>query len=289
MTTTPRATKFVKGLIGDPSVHVSKASTYANRQHLAPSFFTAILTKYEGSRLGGQEINADVLDISEAAWFQSFSEARNVTELAEYHPARPVFVPVDAGVSRWTGGLWVQCFDRDEYRKVVTVFADFLAVDKTSAECAEEIKRIGETSPCKGQLRSVLLDPASSARTAAGPAARGEYERIFGSRYVDAWPSHRVADGLDQVEIMIGSATRAPDILIHPRCVHLINALKTYRRKEKKGEILDVPEDPQHPAEDLVDSLRGIVRHFQPEGHRPAFRPPNGFTQVICSNQPRSS
>jgi hypothetical protein len=183
-----------------------------------------------------------------------------------------VFVSVDCGVSRYTGAIWAQCFDRDEYRKVVTIFCDYLAVDKVSADCAEEIRQIGEASPCKGAIEKVLLDPASSARTAAGPAARGEYQRIFGNRMVESWPGHRVADGLDQVEIMVGSPTREADIFIHPRCVHLIDALKTYRRKEKRGEILDVPEDPQHPSEDLVDSLRGIVRYFQPEGHKPAAK-----------------
>jgi hypothetical protein len=42
--------------------------------------------------------------------------------------------------------------------------------------------------------------------------------------------------------------------------------MKMYRRAEKHGEILDAPADPQHPAEDLVDALRGAVRTLFPEG-----------------------
>jgi hypothetical protein len=267
-TTTPRSTKFIKALLADPAVRVSKGSSYENRDNLAPSFFTEILARYEGTRLGAQEINADVLDTSEAAVFQNFSDALNVTEKAE-HTGGDVFVAVDCGTSRFTAAVWAQCFERDRYRKIVTVFADYLAVDKTSSECAEKIKQLSKTLLGDSQIKLVLLDPASSARSALGPAARGEYARVFGERMVSSWPSHRVHDGIDQMEILVGGPNREPDLYIHPRAAQLVDAMKTYRRKEKRGEVLDAIEDPQHPAEDLCDSLRGVIRQFMPEGHRP--------------------
>jgi hypothetical protein len=202
--TTPRSTKFIKALLADPAVRVSKGSSYENRDNLAPSFFTEILARYEGTRLGAQEINADVLGTSEAAVFQNFSEALNVTEKAELAGGHDVYVAVDCGTSRYTAAVWAQCFERDRYRKIVTVFADYLAVDKTSSECADEIKQLSATRQCAGQIRLVLLDPAASARSALGPAARGECARVFGERMIAAWLSHRVHDGVDQVEILIG-------------------------------------------------------------------------------------
>jgi phage terminase large subunit-like protein len=41
---------------------VTTGSTYDNRDNLAESFYTQIISKYEGTRLGRQELNAEVLD-----------------------------------------------------------------------------------------------------------------------------------------------------------------------------------------------------------------------------------
>jgi hypothetical protein len=77
---------------------------------------------------------------------------------------------------------------------------------------------------------------------------------------------HRVLEGLDQIEILLGGPDREPDLVLHPRCRFLIESLQTYRRQERRGEIRDWPADPQHPAEEAIDSLRGAVRVVYPEG-----------------------
>ena len=112
---------------------------------------------------------------------------------------------------------------------------------------------------------------ASTARTSIGPAAFNEYARVFGERITERWPSHQVVDGLDQMELMLGGSNE-PRILIHPRCTHLVQAFQTYRRAERGGEFLDTPLDPQHPAEDLMDALRGGIRDAMPDGRK---SPPN--------------
>src|SRR5262249_36133315 len=113
---------------------------------------------------------------------------------------------------------------------------------------------------------AVYLDPASTARSGVGPAARGEFARVLGERITTTWPNHRVLEGLDQVEILLGGPDREPDLIIHPRGQFRIQSFQTYRRKEHSGEIRDWPEDPQHPAEEAIDSLRGAVRVVYPEG-----------------------
>jgi len=60
--TTPRPTKLIRDLIADPATHVTRGKTYDNRANLAPSFFDAVLKRYEGTRLGRQEIDGEVLD-----------------------------------------------------------------------------------------------------------------------------------------------------------------------------------------------------------------------------------
>ena len=122
---------------------------------------------------------------------------------------------------------------------------------------------------CPGRLDAVYLDPASTARSGVGPAARGEFARVLGERITTTWPNHRVLEGLDQVEILLGGPDREPDLIIHPRCTFLIESFRTYRRAERRGEVLDVPADPQHPAEEALDSLRGAVRVVYPEGRAP--------------------
>ena len=50
--------------------------------------------------------------------------------------------------------------------------------------------------------------------------------------------------------------------------IQLGKALGNYRRKKLRGQWMDYPEDPQHPWEDLVDSLRGGLVQAFPEGRR---------------------
>jgi phage terminase large subunit-like protein len=68
-TTTPRPTKMIKDLLKDPNTIVTSGSTYENIKNLAPAFLNTILKKYEGTRLGRQELNAEILeDIEGALW-----------------------------------------------------------------------------------------------------------------------------------------------------------------------------------------------------------------------------
>jgi len=62
ITTTPRPTKIIRGMLNDPTVTVTRGSTYDNRANLATSYFAEIIKRYEGTRLGRQELNAEILD-----------------------------------------------------------------------------------------------------------------------------------------------------------------------------------------------------------------------------------
>jgi phage terminase large subunit-like protein len=63
ITTTPRPLKCFRALLArdGEDVVVTRSSSYANRQNLAPSFFASIVGKYEGTRLGRQELEAQLL------------------------------------------------------------------------------------------------------------------------------------------------------------------------------------------------------------------------------------
>jgi len=62
VTTTPRPIKIVRELLKSDTTHLTKGTTYDNKANLAKAFINAVITKYEGTRLGRQELNAEILD-----------------------------------------------------------------------------------------------------------------------------------------------------------------------------------------------------------------------------------
>ena len=80
VTTTPRPTPLIKALAGDNRNAVTTGTTYENRGNLAPGFFEYVITKYENTRLGRQELNAEILEDNPGAlWKRSQIEALRVT------------------------------------------------------------------------------------------------------------------------------------------------------------------------------------------------------------------
>src|SRR6201984_3211225 len=75
VTTTPRPTALLRQLIADPSVVVTRGTTYENRANLAPGFLGKIIQKYQGTRLGRQELEAEFLeDVPGALWNRGILE-----------------------------------------------------------------------------------------------------------------------------------------------------------------------------------------------------------------------
>src|SRR3974377_1362949 len=59
--TTPRPTKLIRKLIADPTVVVTRGSTYENSANLAPAFLGQIVRKYKGTWLRRQRNNTQVV------------------------------------------------------------------------------------------------------------------------------------------------------------------------------------------------------------------------------------
>ena len=74
ITTTPRPLDLLKNIRDLDNTIVTRGSSYENEDNLSPNFFEAILSKYKNTRLGMQEIYAEILEESEGAlwkreWF----------------------------------------------------------------------------------------------------------------------------------------------------------------------------------------------------------------------------
>lgn len=72
VTTTPRPIPLLKALLKQETTVVSKGSTMDNAANLAPQFMSQVKARYEGTRLGRQELNAELLDdVPGALWTRS--------------------------------------------------------------------------------------------------------------------------------------------------------------------------------------------------------------------------
>jgi phage terminase large subunit-like protein len=79
VTTTPRPIPIIHQMLADDLTVISRVSTYANLANLAPTFIQRVLSKYEGTRLGRQELHAEVLsDTPGALWNQDLIEQNRI-------------------------------------------------------------------------------------------------------------------------------------------------------------------------------------------------------------------
>jgi predicted phage terminase large subunit-like protein len=84
VTTTPRPTKFIRDLIADPKVVVTRGRTIDNEKKLASAFLDQIVRRYEGTRLGRQELDAEILeDVLGALWNHAVIDAARVAAVTE--------------------------------------------------------------------------------------------------------------------------------------------------------------------------------------------------------------
>lgn len=80
ISTTPKPTKFLKNLMQEKDTEITKGSTYDNLDNLAPTFRKRVIDKYEGTRLGRQELNAEVLDDNpDALWTSDDIELHRIS------------------------------------------------------------------------------------------------------------------------------------------------------------------------------------------------------------------
>lgn len=101
ITTTPRPTALLRELLEDEDVRVTKGSTYDNAGNLAPSFLERLRKRYEGTRLGRQELFAELLtDTPGALWTLAAIDATRVRHAPDL--AR-IVVAVDPNASTAEG------------------------------------------------------------------------------------------------------------------------------------------------------------------------------------------
>lgn len=76
VTTTPRPIPLVREIMADRGTVTTRGATYDNMANLAPKFIERMRNKYEGTRLGRQELRAEILDdVPGALWTRDMLDA----------------------------------------------------------------------------------------------------------------------------------------------------------------------------------------------------------------------
>lgn len=198
--TTPRPTKFVRELIADPTTMVTRGSTYENRGNLAASFFSKVISKYEGTRLGRQELEAEVLgDYAGALWQPSLLEHEGFrirmteAQAAEFRKALVrIVVAVDPSTAADGGG--------DECGIVVAGVA--------MCDCLVR-QRLAD----KPELHGFLLEDGSGSMSPNAWARRAValYEK---------WDADRIVAEVNQGGALVESALRTVSKSVSYKAVH---------------------------------------------------------------------
>ena len=104
VSTTPKPIKPLIDLIADKPFTLTRTySTYRNQANLAPTYIRRMLARYEGTRLGQQELHAEMLEDNPAAlWSRKLLEATRVQ--APHYAHNLLAIGIDP-----PGGLVTEC------------------------------------------------------------------------------------------------------------------------------------------------------------------------------------
>jgi predicted phage terminase large subunit-like protein len=95
-TTTPKPVRLVRKLVSERGwVTLTHGRTWENAAHLAPAFLEAIAKRYQGTRLGRQELDAELLDDLPNAMWQRASFEREGARVTAAPELRRIVVAID--------------------------------------------------------------------------------------------------------------------------------------------------------------------------------------------------
>jgi|TARA_Y100001972_G_C7636857_1_gene319806 phage terminase large subunit-like protein len=100
VTTTPKPIPLVKDLAKRKDVHITSGSTFENKANLAESSLEQLKQRYEGTRLGRQELYAEVLeDVEGSLWSRDLIEKSILPYNEKLPDMKRIVVAVDPAVT----------------------------------------------------------------------------------------------------------------------------------------------------------------------------------------------
>ncbi|BBE72061.1 terminase-like family protein [Pleomorphomonas sp. SM30] len=121
VTTTPRAVPLLRRLLADPGTATTRARTADNAANLAPAFLTTVVGRYQGTRLGRQELDGELVEErADALWTRAEIEAVRISGAP---PLTRVVVAVDppAGAAQNSDACGIVAAGLDGEGRIVVV------------------------------------------------------------------------------------------------------------------------------------------------------------------------
>jgi len=103
--TTPRPLKILRDIIRDSRTVVTRGHTIENKDNLAPEFLDYIMAKYEGSKLGRQELAGELLESTEGLVYDAFRVDQCIIPRFAIPNDWPRYFGMDFGANN-TAALW---------------------------------------------------------------------------------------------------------------------------------------------------------------------------------------
>jgi len=144
ITTTPKPLKILRQIIGDEGTIVTRGKTFDNRANLAPAFLTKIISKYQGTRLGRQELDAELIDdVPGALWTRGIIEENRIPEpkaeaerQALIASMKRIVVAMDPAATSTEGademGIVVAGLRQDDHGVILADLSDRLSPDQAA-------------------------------------------------------------------------------------------------------------------------------------------------------------
>ena len=150
ITTTPKPIPIVRRLIDDDRVYLTTGTTHENFNNLAPTFRDEIISQYEGTRLGRQELYAEVIDpedygIVKREWFKLWDADRPLPEflfILQSYDCAYTEKTINDPTACSTWGIFRPNDDRPLCAMLIDCWEDFLAYPDLRPRVIDEYKSI---------------------------------------------------------------------------------------------------------------------------------------------------
>jgi len=188
-TTTPKPTKLIRALASDRTTHITRGSTYDNKANLAPTFLSKIITKYEGTRLGRQELNAELLEDNPGAlWHLTNIDDNRVSKMPEDIERSVIAIDPAATSTEYADETGIIAAARDKRRPAHFYVFDDLSMtmaspDAWAKQAVNGYKRhradriVGETNNGGEMVEAVIRHVDENVAYKAVHASRGKITR----------------------------------------------------------------------------------------------------------------
>lgn len=187
VTTTPTPTDLLKSLMAEETTVLTRGSTFENTSNLSPQYITTIRREYEGTRLGRQELYAEVLDDTPGAlWTRKMIDEAFLRKVDKKILTR-IVVAIDPSVSSADGsaetGIVVVGVDDNEHGYVLEDLSDVYSPNRWAEVAVEAYHRwdadriVAEVNQGGDLVETTIRSVDNNVAYRAVHASKGKYAR----------------------------------------------------------------------------------------------------------------